>query len=140
MFNRDSYGDISSPAPAFFITIVVIVVGLFLFFSSFFTVSPGERAFVVTFGSIGNDVYDSGFHFKNPLGNTVKINVQTQKHETETAAASKDLQNVTAKVAVNWNVIPSAVREIKKIYGDTDNIELRLLQPSIQDAIKATTA
>jgi len=120
-----------------------IIGGLFLiimFFSSWFTVAPWERAFVVTFGSIWNEVYDSWFHFKNPLADRVTMNVQTKKVEIIATAASKDLQNVTAKVAVNYNIIPSAVREIKKTFWDEDTIELRLIQPSVQDSIKAATA
>jgi len=42
------------------------------------------------------------------------MSVQTKKIEVIATAASKDLQNVTAKVAVNYNIIPSAVRDIKK--------------------------
>lgn len=140
LFNRDSYGGIDSPTPMLFVVIVAVMVGIFLFFSSWFTVSPGERAFVVTFGHIGSEVYDSGFHLKNPLADTVKMNVQTSKIETVATAASKDLQNVTAKIAVNWNIVPSAVREIRQVYGTSDDVDLRLLQPSIQDSIKATTA
>ena len=68
------------------------------------------------------------------------MNVQTKKVEIIATAASKDLQNVTAKVAVNYNIIPSAVREIKKTFWDEDTIELRLIQPSVQDSIKAATA
>lgn len=118
----------------------ISIVWLFLFFSSWFTVSPWERAFVVTFWQIWNDVYDSWFHFKNPLADTVKVNVQTKKIEASASAASKDLQNVSAKVAVNYNIIPSAVRDIKKNYWDEDTVELRLIQPSIQDSIKSSTA
>jgi len=140
LFNRNSYGDPISPTINLFLVIILWIFWIILFFSSWFTVSPWERAFVVMFWHIWNEVYDSWFHLKNPLWDTVKINVQSQKHETVATAASKDLQDVTTNVSVNWNVIPLSVRNIKIVYGDADNLEMRLLQPSIQDSIKASTS
>lgn len=114
---------------------------VWLFIGSFFTVSPGERAFTVTFWQIGSDVYDSGFHFKLPfISSVVKMNVQTQKIEVDATAASKDLQNVATKVAVNWAIQPASVRDIYRNIGDEWALSTRLLQPSIQESIKAATA
>lgn len=139
-FNRNSYWDIISPTTTFIMLLILIPIILILFFKSWFTVAPGERAFVVTFGQIWTQVYDSWFHFKNPLADAVFINVQTQKLDVDATAASKDLQNVSAKITVNYNIIPSAVREIKKNFWDEDALVLRLLQPAIQDAVKSSTA
>lgn len=117
------------------------LVAVFTFFGSFFTVQPGERAFTVTFGQIGAEVYDNGFHFKAPwITSIVKMDVQTQKIEVDATAASKDLQNVATKVAVNWAIQPAAVRDIYRDIGDEDQLSQRLLQPAIQEAIKGATA
>jgi prohibitin 2 len=68
------------------------------------------------------------------------MDVQTQKIEVDANAASKDLQNVATKVAVNWAIQPSSVRDIYKNIGDESALSTRLLQPAIQEAIKGATA
>jgi prohibitin 2 len=121
--------------------VIAGLVALFLFLGSFFTVQPGERAFTVTFGQIGDEVYENGFHFKKPfVSSVVKMDVQTQKIEVDASAASKDLQTVATKVAVNWSIQPSAVRDVYKNIGDEDALAQRLLQPAIQESIKWATA
>ena len=120
-------------------TIAALV--LFTVFGSFFTVQPGEKAFTITFGQIGSEVYDNGFHFKTPwISSVVKMDVQTQKIEVDATAASKDLQNVATKVAVNWAIQPAAVRDVYRDIGDEAQLSQRLLQPAIQEAIKGATA
>lgn len=120
---------------------VISVLSLSAFFGSFFTVDPGQRAFTVTFGQIGDQVFDNGFHFKPPfISSVVKMDVQTQKIEVDATAASKDLQTVATKVAVNWSIQPNAVRDIYKNIGDEDSLSIRILQPAIQESIKGATA
>lgn len=68
------------------------------------------------------------------------MDIQTQKIEVDATAASRDLQNVATKVAVNWAIQPAAVRDVYQAIGDEDALSTRLLQPAIQESIKGATA
>lgn len=111
-----------------------------LVLGSWFTVAPGERAVVIKFGSISR-VVDSGLHGKFPyIESVVKMDVQTQKEQVKSQAASKDLQVVNAEVALNYSINPSKIAELYTNIGDEESLKSRIIDPAIQEAIKAATA
>lgn len=69
-----------------------------------------------------------------------KIDVQVQKSEIETTAASKDMQDITTTVAVNWKLAPEKVVATFKNVGDEAAILDRILQPAVSEVLKASTA
>ncbi len=115
------------------------VVAIILLFMSVYTVSAGERGVLLTFGKPDMDSVEEGLHFKVPFAQTVKkMEVRTQKIETNAAAASKDLQNVETIVALNFHLSPSQVpslyQEVGKSYVE------RIINPAIQESVKAVQA
>jgi regulator of protease activity HflC (stomatin/prohibitin superfamily) len=66
--------------------------------------------------------------------------VRIQKGEGEGEAASKDLQVVHTKVAVNFHLKPERVADIFRSVGNLDAVESRLILPAVQEAVKAATA
>lgn len=122
------------------IAIVSLVFGLILFFalSPFVSIGTGQRGVVTMFGKVDDRVLVEGVHWINPLADVIKFNVQTQKVQVGASAASKDLQTVSATVALNYELEPSKVnrlyQEIGKAYDD------RIIQPALQEAVKAATA
>ena len=117
---------------------IVIVVLLFIFLiASISVISPGERGVVVLFGKITGTI-DPGFHFLNPFAVVSKLNVQTQKEQKDTEAASSDLQDVKTTVAVNYHIDPSKVATLYQNVGDGYNATI--IDPAIQEAVKASTA
>ncbi len=121
--------------------IVLAIVGLVVLislFGSFTTISPGEQGIVLRLGSI-NRTIDNGLHLKVPLiESVVKINTQVQKEQVKATAASKDLQNVSAEVALNYNLYPDKVVPLYTKIGT--EYKTRIIDPAIQEAIKAATA
>lgn len=114
------------------------IVILILLLSSFTTISPGEQGIVLRMSSIDR-VVENGFHFKLPfVEEVVKINTQVQKEQVEATAASKDLQNVSAAVALNYNLFADKVEALYSKIGT--NYKERIIDPAIQEAIKASTA
>ena len=67
-----------------------------------------------------------------------KINVQTQKEQVNATAASSDLQTVTTVVALNYHLDPNAVGKLYQEIGD--DYKTKVIDPRIQDVVKATTA
>jgi regulator of protease activity HflC (stomatin/prohibitin superfamily) len=66
--------------------------------------------------------------------------VQIQKSEISSAAASKDMQDVHAKVAINWSMDPTNVVRTYKEIGDEDDVEQRILTPAVNEVMKAATS
>lgn len=121
-----------------FIAGFIGLVALIVVLGSFFTITPGQKGIVLLGGSIQRTV-DSGFHFKTPLiESVVKLDTQVQKEQVKATAASKDLQNVSAEVALNYNLFPDKVETLYSKIG-TEYKE-RIIDPAIQEAIKAATA
>lgn len=106
----------------------------------FYTVDLGERAIVLHLNNV-KEITGPGWHWKQPFTESVEIiNVQTQKEEADASAASKDLQTVSAKVALNYSLDPSMVGELYQTVGDMDIIVSKIVRPALQESIKSTTA
>jgi len=116
-------------------------VGLFLAItscSSVYTVDAGERAIVLTWGSV-TSIVDNGLHVKLPFIQKVRIvDVRTRKAHAPAQAASSDMQRVVTEVALNYHMNPDKLEEI---YTKTGlDLEGNLIDPRIQEVVKAVTA
>jgi regulator of protease activity HflC (stomatin/prohibitin superfamily) len=122
---------------------IALVVGVFILtiITPFGIISPGERGVVINLGNVTGDLKDDGPYFRIPIYQRIqKMSVQIQKVETEATAASKDLQTVNATVALNFSLEEAALSSLYEKVGDEKTISLKLLNPSLQDGIKAVTA
>lgn len=108
----------------------------------FAVVPNGYRGVLTTFGKATDAVYDPGIHFRFPFVQTMHLmNVQIQKGEGEGEAASKDLQSVHTKVAINYHLLPSAALDaFRNIGPSTDIAAERIIVPATYEAVKASTA
>jgi regulator of protease activity HflC (stomatin/prohibitin superfamily) len=126
-------------AAIFGVIVFVIIVGLGMILGSFYTVSPGERAILLTWGNPDTQAQTEGLHFKIPIAQSVVImDIKTQKYDADASAASKDLQIVSTKIAVNYHLQgEGVVRLYTEIGTDYSN---RVIQPAVQEVVKASTA
>lgn len=116
----------------------IVTIIILLFLSPFTVVDTTEQAVVIRLGSLDRTL-DEGVHWRTPLiEQVVKFTVATQKTEVEATAASKDLQDVTTMVAVQYNIDPTAVAPLYREYKK--DVQTAVIDPAIQDAIKAGTA
>ena len=115
---------------------LIAIIGLF---SMFETVGTGYRGVVTNLNRVTGEVKGEGFYVLNPFTeNVVQMNVQLQTVDAEASAASRDLQDVTAKIAVNYHLNPD---QVTGIYQDMrQEYVTRLLNPVIQESIKSATA
>jgi regulator of protease activity HflC (stomatin/prohibitin superfamily) len=110
-----------------------------IIFGSFGTIGAGERGVLLQFGAVQNKIFGEGLYFKIPfVHEVVKIDVKIQKDEVAASASSKDLQIVTSKIALNYHLSPESVNKIWQEVGKNYNV--RIIAPSIQEAVKAITA
>jgi regulator of protease activity HflC (stomatin/prohibitin superfamily) len=119
------------------IFIVAIIVAITL--NPFVIIGPGERGVMIRFGAVQPEVLDEGLHFRVPIMERVMImNVQVQKEQTESDAASKDLQDTHSTVALNYHILPGQANRIYQTIGTS--FSERLIDPLMQEALKAVTA
>src|SRR5579863_3259707 len=111
-----------------------------LVFGSYTIVPAGQRAVIYSsLSGVQMTPLGEGFHFKAPYIQTANfISVQVQKTEYDTTAASKDLQNVQTKLAVNFHVTPDVTPKLYQQYG-ADIVE-NVIHPAVNETVKAVTA
>ena len=118
-------------------TLLVLII-IVVLFGSFGTVGAGERGVKTRFSNVVGEV-QPGLYFKLPLIEGVhKTDIQTQKVQQDTTAASSDLQDVKATIAVNFNVDPAKVTSIYQNIGE--DYQDVIIDPAIQETVKAVTA
>ncbi len=137
----ESLGDVVQRTVGVSVTLVVAgVVALVILYNSFQVVGAGERGVVFSkFGGVQEGVRGEGLQFKIPLIQAIiPIDVRIQKSETDASASSKDLQTVHSRIALNYHISPE---EAWRIYQDVGTLYMqRLIDPSVQEAVKAATA
>jgi regulator of protease activity HflC (stomatin/prohibitin superfamily) len=117
---------------------VIAVIALVVLMSAFTIVDAGNRGVLKTFGEV-TGTFDPGFHFRTPfVTSVVDVDVKTQRLESESSAASKDLQFVTTKVVLNYRPDPDTVAVLVRDIG-TD-YQTKVIDPAIQESVKAATA
>ncbi|MDQ6685170.1 MAG: prohibitin family protein [Pseudomonadota bacterium] len=122
-------------------SIVVVIVLLWLL-TPVAIVPSGSRGVMTTFGKPSPDVYDEGLHLRLPFSQDLHLmDVRIQKDEGDGDAASKDLQQVHTRFAINYHLepkyVPQAFREIAQT---THEVASRIIVPAAQEAFKAVTA
>ena len=110
-----------------------------LFLSCVRTIRSGEVGIRVRFGKVVESSTNEGINLKLPLVEKIeRMNVRVQKIEVRTNSSSKDLQDVNMAVAVNYQINNLKAVDLYKTVGT--NYESVILEPSIEESIKAVTS
>ncbi len=129
------------PVPAFLKYGLIAFVAIFLlsFVKPFVTVGPGQRGVVMNFGQVQDEVLGEGLHFIIPIVQTVQLmDVRIQKAQTNVDAASKDLQDISSTIAINYQIVPEAANIVFQELGPT--YKERIIDPAVQEMMKAVAA
>ena len=120
--------------------IIGIIIVSIIAVSSIRMVDAGHRGILVQFGDVSTDSsLDEGIHFVVPFRDSVvQLEVRTQKIVESANSASKDLQDVSTQVALNYHVDPDRAQVLYQQLGpDYSN---RVILPAIQESVKQVTA
>ena len=118
------------------IALIVLVV---LLYSSLGTVPAGHRGVLLRLGRVTGEVKGEGLYAKIPFIDTVRImDCRIQKEQVKTECSSKDLQTITAILALNFRVQAEHCQDVYQ------NIGMRYLEtivaPAMQEGVKAAIA
>lgn len=135
------------------IHLIILLVVLTTIGESVGTISAGERGVKTRFGAIITTI-PQGLYFKMPfIEKVTKMDVKTQTvnydkngnegdrlDNSQLSGASKDLQDVSIGVVVNYHVNPERVQQIFAQYSSVQNYEANVIEPIIREVVKSTSA
>jgi regulator of protease activity HflC (stomatin/prohibitin superfamily) len=114
--------------------IVAILVGL----SCVANVPTGHTGVLTTFGRVEDHTLDAGMNFKAPWQSVVKMDNRVQKQSTDLICFSSDIQEVTMKYTVNYQISSADAMTIYKTIG-TDYYN-NIIVPNITESVKTEVA
>ncbi len=127
--------------PQIILAAIVVLVGIYLLTSAFVIINAGHVGVVRTLGAVQPVPMEEGFHFKKPFLDVVEeIDIRLRKAENHASAASKDLQIVSTKVAVQYSLTGPVVPLTYQKIGRREIVESTLVDPAIMESVKAVTA
>ncbi|MBU4011594.1 MAG: prohibitin family protein, partial [Proteobacteria bacterium] len=104
---REAMQSAMKKGPMRMVLIIGAIMVFFMFLSPWIQIGAGQRGVVLNFGAVQKDVLGEGLHFRVPIMQEITlVDVKLQKAETDAAAASADLQDVSSTVAINYHIIP----------------------------------
>lgn len=118
---------------------VAVVLLIILLCASITSVPVGSTGVVIRFGSTTGQTMTDGWHFKVPfIESVVDISNKVMKTDVAADSISRDLQAITSNISINYHLAAENSADIYKRVGLT--YEDTLLQPAIQEAVKAVMA
>ena len=118
---------------------IVLIIGIIVLCNSLTVIPVGHTGVVLHFGATTSKTLDDGWHFKVPFAESViDISNKVMKSDVSANSTSKDLQAITCNISINYHLAAENSADMYKnvglAYDDT------LLQPAIQEAVKAVMA
>lgn len=128
--------------------IFVLLIGVFLLFSSVQIVQPGEVKTVTYFGELQDETLNEGLHIINPLKATRTYDIKTQTYtmsagegdRTIEALTSEGLNLETMDISLRYHLNEDSAKSVHRNLGDESTIRDKLIKPSIRTAVRMCTA
>ena len=118
--------------------ITVIVIAVLIGLSCMANVPTGHTGVLTTFGKVEDHTLDAGMNFKAPWQRVVNMDNRVQKQSTDLICFSSDIQEVTMKYTVNYQISSADAMTIYKTIG-TDYYN-NIIVPNITESVKTEVA
>lgn len=117
---------------------ILLFISIIPFVGAWRTVGAGKVGVVTRLGAV-NRVANPGLVIKFPIIESVyMMETRTQIEAVDASSASKDLQEVRAKIALNYHLDGKRAVDVYQNVGI--DYKDRIIAPAMQEAFKATTA
>ena len=121
------------------IACVTLAVLAILAVNSVATVPVGSTGILLTMGKVEDSALTEGLHIKLPfVQKIISMDNRVKKLELSTEAFSKDIQTVSATLAVNYRLQPEKTFSIYKTAGQS--YESNLIVPATHEVLKSVCA
>jgi regulator of protease activity HflC (stomatin/prohibitin superfamily) len=123
-----------------FIVVVIglVITAIFIIGSMVHTVPTGKTGILTTFGKVENYTLDAGLNITAPWQNVILMDNQVQKETIDLTAFSSDIQEVSVKYTVNYQIDSKNAMNIYRSIGK--NYFTKIIYPITVEAVKETTA
>ena len=123
----------------FVLLIVLVMLAVVIVPNCFATVPVGSTGIMLTMGKVEDTALSEGMHFKLPfVQKIVSMDNRVKKLELSTEAFSKDIQTVSATLAVNYRLQTEKTFAIYKSAGTA--YEDNLIVPATHEVLKSVCA
>jgi len=120
---------------------IIAALAVLVAFNSFIIINPGQAGVLSILGKAQDGALLEGIHFKPPLISIVDVyDVTVQKFEVPAQSATKDLQDLSARFAINFRLDPLEVVTIRRTQGSLESIVAKIIAPQTQEAFKIAAA
>jgi prohibitin 1 len=117
------------------------IIGLALLTSSFVIINPGQAGVLSILGKAQDGALLEGIHLKPPLVSNVDVyDVTVQKFEVPAQSSTRDLQDLSARFAINFRLDPTQVVTIRRTQGTLENLVSKIVAPQTQESFKIAAA
>ena len=114
--------------------LTILLIGL----SCVANVPTGHTGVLTTFGKVEDYTLEAGMNFKAPWQSVVKMDNRVQKQTTDLICFSSDIQEVSMKYTVNYQISSADAMTIYKNIG-TDYYN-NIIVPNITESVKTAVA
>ena len=119
--------------------IIALIFALTL--NAFVIINPGQAGVLSILGKAQDGALLEGLHFKPPFVANVDVyDVTVQKFEVPAQSSTKDLQDLSARFAINFRLDPVEVVKIRRTQGTLQNIVSKIIAPQTQESFKIAAA
>ncbi|MBF2099337.1 MAG: prohibitin family protein [Gloeomargaritaceae cyanobacterium C42_A2020_066] len=119
----------------------LLAVAALLALNCFIIINPGEAGVLSILGKAQDGPLLEGFHFKPPLISQVDVyDVTVQKFEVPAQSATRDLQDLTGRFAINFRLDAERVVEVRRTQGSLETIVAKIIAPQTQESFKIAAA
>jgi regulator of protease activity HflC (stomatin/prohibitin superfamily) len=120
-----------------FFLAVLVIIGL----NSFIIINPGQAGVISILGKATDGALLEGIHLKPPVISVIDVyDLTVQKFEVPAESSTKDLQNLSARFAINFRLDPIQVVQVRRKQGTLENIVSKIIAPQTQEAFKIAAA
>ncbi|MBH8551934.1 prohibitin family protein [Nostocaceae cyanobacterium CENA357] len=124
-------------------TVLGIVLAIIVLFglNSFIIINPGQAGVISILGKARDGALLEGIHVKPPFISVIDVyDLTVQKFEVPAESSTKDLQNLSARFAINFRLDPVQVVQVRRKQGTLANIVSKIIAPQTQEAFKIAAA
>lgn len=104
-------------------------------FLGFSQIDAGFRGVKLTWGKVVSDSLPEGLYFYNPISTSmVAIDTRLQREKIHLETYTKDIQQATMKLTVNYNIDPTKAHELYQRIGLA--YQTTLIEPNVLSSVK----
>ncbi len=130
-----------TPSGKWIVVALVLFLGFIVINDAYVIVNSGHVGVVRMLGAVQLTPLPEGFHLKKPfLDRVEEMDIRLTKEESKAGAASKDLQNVSTKVTVQYSLTGAVAPTTYQKIGVRRTVAATLINPAILESVKAVTA